>query len=128
MAGMKPEPPRTLYAKLRRVVMAAHYSQCGFRSVYRTEAAFRDEVWLSVFSMVLAACLAPSITIFLVVVAAHLIVFTAELLNSGIEAVVDLVSPGHHELAGQAKDAGSAAVFCSLVLLALAWIVLIIHR
>ena len=39
-----------------------------------------------------------------------------ELLNSGIEAVVDRVGAEHHELSGQAKDLGSAAVFLSLTL------------
>ena len=37
-------------------------------------------------------------------------VFTAEFLNTSIEAVVDLASPDHHPLAKIAKDVGAAAV------------------
>ena len=49
-------------------------------------------------------------------------VLVVELLNSAIEAVVDLVSPERHRLAGIAKDAGSAAVLLSLAIAALVWI------
>ena len=38
------------------------------------------------------------------------LVLTAELLNTALEAVVDLVSPEDHPLAKQAKDVAAAAV------------------
>ena len=37
-------------------------------------------------------------------------VFTAEFINTAIEAVVDLASPGKHPLAKVGKDVGAAAV------------------
>ena len=44
------------------------------------------------------------------------IVLSCELLNTAVEAVVDLVSPEIHPLAKIAKDTASAAVFiCSLI-------------
>jgi diacylglycerol kinase (ATP) len=46
------------------------------------------------------------------------------LLNSGLEAVVDMVSPNMHELAAKAKDCGSAAVFVALIMLIGAWLTL----
>lgn len=52
---------------------------------------------------------------------APMLVLSAELLNSAIEAVVDKVSPEFNELAGRAKDMGSAAVFVLLVLVVLSW-------
>ena len=36
---------------------------------------------------------------------------TAELLNTAIESVVDLVSPEFHPLAGRAKDISASAVW-----------------
>jgi diacylglycerol kinase len=38
------------------------------------------------------------------------VVFTAEFINTAIEAVVDLASPVHHPLAKVGKDVGAAAV------------------
>ena len=57
-----------------------------------------------------------------------LLVLSAELLNSAIEAVVDKVSPEFHELAGRAKDMGSAAVFLLLVLVVLSWALILLPR
>lgn len=37
-------------------------------------------------------------------------VFTAEFINTAIEAIVDLASPTHHPLAKVGKDVGAAAV------------------
>lgn len=48
-------------------------------------------------------------------------VFAAECLNTAIEAVVDLVSPGYHELARHAKDCAAGAVFvCAVAAVAVA--------
>ena len=38
-----------------------------------------------------------------------MLMLVAELLNTAIEALVDLVSPGYNELAGHVKDVGAAA-------------------
>ena len=38
------------------------------------------------------------------------VVFTAEFINTAIEAVVDLASPAHHPLAKVGKDVGAGAV------------------
>ena len=49
------------------------------------------------------------------VVICYGMVLTAELFNSAIENVVDLISPGHHPLAGKAKDIAAGAVLVSAV-------------
>jgi diacylglycerol kinase (ATP) len=49
------------------------------------------------------------------VAAAIGLVWTAEGLNTAIEAVVDLVSPDYHELAGRAKDLAAGAVLCASI-------------
>ena len=50
-----------------------------------------------------------------------LLVLSIELLNSAIEAVIERYGPEHHELAGRAKDMGSAAVFVALLGVAATW-------
>ena len=42
-------------------------------------------------------------------------VFTAEFINTAIEAVVDLASPEKHPLAKVGKDVGAAAVLISAI-------------
>lgn len=43
------------------------------------------------------------------------VVWTAELVNTAIEALVDLASPDHHPLAKISKDTAAAAVLASAV-------------
>jgi diacylglycerol kinase len=62
----------------------------------------------SVFIMALWLKLPPRDWAVLVITIA--MVFTAEFINTAIEAVVDLASPAHHPLAKVGKDVGAAAV------------------
>jgi diacylglycerol kinase len=48
-----------------------------------------------------------------VIILTAALVFSAEFLNTSIEAVVDLASPDHHPLAKIGKDVGAAAVLVS---------------
>jgi len=57
-----------------------------------------------------------------------ILVLSAELLNSAIEAVVDKVSPEFNELAGRAKDMGSAAVFLLMLNVLLCWTLVLWQR
>jgi diacylglycerol kinase (ATP) len=50
-----------------------------------------------------------------------LLVLGVELLNSAIEAVIERYGPEFHELAGRAKDMGSAAVFVMMINVLLVW-------
>ena len=53
--------------------------------------------------------------------ASALLVLIVELLNTGLEVVVDRISTERHELSGLAKDLGSAAVMISLFLATIVW-------
>lgn len=57
----------------------------------------------------------------ILLVGALLLVLAAELLNSAIEAVIERFGNELHELAGRAKDMGSAAVFVLMLNVALTW-------
>jgi diacylglycerol kinase (ATP) len=54
------------------------------------------------------------------------VVVVVELINSAIETVVDRIGPEHHPLSGRAKDLGSAAVFCSIVIALMVWIIVLL--
>jgi len=50
-----------------------------------------------------------------------LLVMAMELMNSAMEAVIERYGAEHHELAGRAKDMGSAAVFVLMMNVILVW-------
>lgn len=118
---MKPENK----ANFQRVVRAANYSMKGLKSAYLYEAAFRQEVWLSVFLIPMGFYFGDSTVEKVLLVGSVLLVLVAELLNSAVEAVVDRIGSEYHELSGRAKDVGSAAVFMAMMIFALTWIALL---
>jgi diacylglycerol kinase (ATP) len=113
---------------VERILNACNYSLHGLASAFRHEEAFRQEVWLAIVLIPIALLLdvgAPSKAL---MVGSVLLVLIVELLNSGIEAAIDRISLAQHQLAKRAKDLGSAAVFVSLVNVAVVWAVVLAGR
>ena len=113
------KPPRaTGFAHLIR---SCKYSYNGFREGCK-EAAFRQELAFCIVVIPLAWLLPfpPMHSAFLTI--CYLFLLTTELLNTAVEAVVDLASPNYHELAKRAKDLASAAVTCAITANAVAWL------
>jgi diacylglycerol kinase (ATP) len=109
---------RTGFARLGSALVN---SLRGFASAYRHEESFRQEVLLAVVLIPLALLLDVSGLARAVMIASVLLMLVVELLNSAVEAAVDLVSLEYHHLAKRAKDIGSAAVMLSLVNVAVVW-------
>ncbi len=99
---------------LKRIWAALLYSVEGIKSACKTEESFRQELILSAILLPILLLLSVPVWLKWFLFFAHLHVLIAELINSAIEAVVDLVSPGFHPLAKKAKDIGSAAVLLTL--------------
>ena len=106
---------------LRRIINATFFSMAGFRAAWRDEAAFRQELLLSVVLIPTAFWLGRTAVERSLLIGSCLIVLIVELLNTGIENVVDRFGEERHQLSGQAKDMGSAAVFTSLMLTLVIW-------
>jgi diacylglycerol kinase (ATP) len=106
---------------IRRIINATFFSFAGFRAAWRDEAAFRQELMLCVVLVPTGLWLGRTAVERSLLVGTCLIVLIVELLNTGIENVVDRFGGEHHKLSGQAKDLGSAAVFVSLVLVLVVW-------
>ena len=106
---------------LRRIVRATVYSLQGFAHAWRYEAAFRQELVITVLLVPVALWLGQNTVERVLLIACCLLVLVVELINSAIEATVDRFGGEHNELSGRAKDLGSAAVLVSLLLVPLIW-------
>jgi len=104
-----------------RLWRATLYSIAGIRAAWNNEAAFRQEVLLSVILAPAAFWLGGSTVERIMLLGSCLIVLITELLNSAVEAAIDRISDDKHRLSGRAKDLGSAAVFISLWLAGITW-------
>lgn len=106
----------------RETFQAFQWSMKGLKATYQAEASFRMEIYLCVILIPLAFWLADSSIELILLIGSCLLVLLIEIINSAIEAVVDLVcGDKRHELAGRAKDMGSAAVFMAQMIVLLAW-------
>lgn len=104
-----------------RIIAATGYSMAGLRQAWQHEAAFREECLLMLAFVPAALWLGQTGLERAVLLMSCLAVLITELLNSAVEAVVDLASPGLHPLAARAKDIGSAAVFVALLQVPVVW-------
>lgn len=105
----------------RRILNATRFSIAGLAAAWQNEAAFRQECVLTIILFPVALWLGQDAVERVLLIGSCLLVLIVELLNSGIEAIVDRVGTDHHELSGRAKDFGSAAVFVSLILVLFVW-------
>lgn len=90
--------------------LSFHYAFSGIAYVFRTQ----KNAWIHTVATLMAVILgiwlrisATSWAILLITIAA---VWSAECINTAVEAAVDLISPQRHPLAKMAKDASAADV------------------
>lgn len=111
-----------------RAWQAFIWSMQGLRATWAVESSFRLEVYLFVVLAPLALWLGHSGVERSILIGSMMIVLIIEVLNSAVEAVVDRWGPELHELAGRAKDMGSAAVFLADMNVLLCWGLLLVPR
>ena len=110
---------------LARLLRATGYSMLGFKAAFRHEQAFRLEVYLLIVLAPLGYWFGRGGVERALLIGSLIVVPIVELLNSGVEAVVDRIGSDHHELSGRAKDVGSAAVFLSVILVCVVWLLVL---
>ena len=113
------------HSPLQRIWKACLYSKDGLAAAIKNEAAFRQELVLFAIALPILYVIPLSLEAKLLLLMAHFVILIVEILNSAIEAVVDLAAPEFSRLAKRAKDLGSAAVFLSLLLTASLWGILL---
>jgi len=111
---------------IQRLWNALGYSLQGLTSALRHEDAFRQESLLAALLIPTALFLPVGGTEKALMIASVLLVLVVELLNSAVEAAVDRISLENHLLAKRAKDIGSAAVFLSLINVAVVWALILL--
>ncbi|TAN01404.1 MAG: diacylglycerol kinase [Rhodanobacteraceae bacterium] len=112
----------------RQIWQALVWSLNGLREGWRIEASFRLEVVLLVILFPVGLWLGDGAIEKALLAGSLLPVLAAEMLNSGLEAVVDRLWPERNEIAGRAKDMGSAAVFILMVNVLVIWIIILVPR
>lgn len=107
---------------VKRIINACKYSWQGVKAAYQNEEAFRQECLMLAIGIPAAIYFGQSGVEYALLIGTLVFILIIEIINSAVEAVVDRIGAEHHELAGRAKDMGSAAVFLAFILMASTWI------
>lgn len=113
---------------LHRLARATAFSVAGLRAAWMHEPAFRQECIATLVLAPVALWLGTTPVERALLIGTCVLVVIVELLNSGLEAVVDRIGTDRHALAARAKDLGSAAVFMSLMLVVAVWLLVAYGR
>jgi diacylglycerol kinase (ATP) len=95
---------------LRRWIKSANFAIEGILHGTKTQRHLRYHLYSAAFILILSYVLGISRNDFLIIALTVIVVLLAELSNTAIEAVVDMVSPDQNEKAKIAKDVAAGAV------------------
>ena len=99
----------------------------GFRTAVTTERNIKVMLSVGLAIVIVGLILGFDLVSWAIIISCCGMVITAELINTALETVVDLVSPEFHPLAGRAKDISAAAVWTLSLTAAIVGIIVIIH-
>jgi diacylglycerol kinase (ATP) len=108
--------PEFIQSRMR----AFRYAFSGWWYVIRTQRTEWIHARVSILVVLVCALLGITAVEWALIILAVALVWTAEFLNTALEAVVDLASPAENHLAKVGKDVGAAGVliasFCAAVI------------
>lgn len=96
---------------IKKLINSFTYPIKGLKYAYRNEQNLTVDVGISILVLIASFILKLELTEWLVVIFTIGAVLSLELVNTAIEATVDLVTEEYHPLAKVAKDTSAAAVF-----------------
>lgn len=102
------------------------YALKGLIDLIKTETSFKIELIITIILLPLIFFIDSTLTNKALMFITLMGMLMAETINSAIERVVDLVTLEHHDMAGRAKDVGSAIVFISIFIFVVTWGIILI--
>jgi len=95
---------------LKKIAKSFTYAFKGWRTAFKTQLNFRVQCLLAIAAIALGVFLKITTNEWLWISLNITLVLFAELMNTALETLVDLVSPGYNEKAGKVKDVAAGAV------------------
>ena len=92
------------------------YAASGIKLAWKNEPNFRTQIIIGIIAVILGFFLGLNNIEWLVLITIIFFVLLLELINTSLEALVDLVSPEYGQKAKIAKDTAAAAVLMASIL------------
>ena len=122
------ERNKSKYKGLKKIMMSTKYSIQGLVYAFSNEKSLILYTVLSLLAILVGALLCISVNQWICLLLSLGVVLTIELINTAIEATVDMVTIEYNELAKVAKDCGSAATFVSTIIAVIVALVIFIPK
>lgn len=100
---------------IRQWIRSANFAIEGILHAARTQRHLRYHFYAAAAVLLFSYAAGVTKIHFLIISLAVIAVLLAEMLNTAMESVVDLLSPEHHERARAAKDIAAGAVFITAI-------------
>ena len=111
---------------LKRILKAFIYSKQGFCSVCKTEAAFRQDLFVFIVGVIASVLFNVTNLERAVMIFSLFLILLMELVNTAIEVVIDRISSKYNPLSGKAKDIGSLLVLMAFLNAIIIWCLILI--
>ena len=95
---------------LKKIAKSFTYAFKGWHSAFSSQLNFRVQCLLAIVAVALGFFLKINVNEWLWISLNITLVLFAEMVNTALETLVDLVSPGYNEKAGRVKDIAAGAV------------------
>lgn len=102
------------------------YALNGLKDIIQTESSFKIELIVAIILIPIIIFIDATLIHKALMFISLMGMLIAEAINSAIERTVDLVTLEHHDMAGRAKDVGSAIVFLSIAMFVITWAIVLI--
>jgi len=113
---------------MKKFLKGFYFAFEGMRYSFSTQLNFRVHCFVAVLITGLGFYLGLSTAEWLWIITAMALVLMAELANTAIETLVDLVSPEFNPKAGLIKDISAAAVFIAAVMALITGILILLPK
>ncbi|WP_415182399.1 diacylglycerol kinase [Phaeovulum sp.] len=117
---------RRLLSEMQRLQNTLRWSCQGWGAAWASEKSLRQWSGAQLVSVILTFLLPISADARGMIIALGFLLLAAELVNTALEEVVDLVCPDQDPRAKKAKDCASAAVMLTAIAAGTAWLVALI--
>lgn len=104
------------------------YAGRGIKAVLKSEINMKIHLIMAVLVVICGIFFRISLNEWLICLLCFGIVMSAEIMNTAIETVIDLVSPDKNKLAGKAKDAAAGAVLVAAIFAAITGLIIFVPK
>lgn len=113
---------------LKKSLRSFSFAWKGILAAFKSELNMKIHFFIAVFVVFFGLFLKISVTEWLIVLICFAIVFSAEMINTSIETLVDKVSPEQNPLAGKAKDVAAGAVLIVAIFVAIVGLIIFVPK